>query len=107
MMRMSEKFYSRVVHDEPTGCHIWMGSVNVKTGYGKAYSNGKQLGAHQVAFTLSGRVVADGLVIDHICRNRRCVNPAHLQAITNRQNVLSGIGITSRAMRKRHLPSKP
>lgn len=45
------------------------------------------------------------MVIDHICRARNCVNPAHLQVCTNRENILRGVGPTAINARKTHCPN--
>lgn len=46
--------------------------------------------------------VPSGLVLDHLCRNRWCVNPSHLQPVTNKENVLRGTGLSSVNAKKTH-----
>jgi hypothetical protein len=68
-------------------CIVWTGRLS-SAGYGVFP---KSLGwAHQVAYRLAGGVVADGLELDHLCRNRACCNPAHLEPVTHRENIIRG-----------------
>ncbi|GAA5229252.1 HNH endonuclease [Arthrobacter cryoconiti] len=71
---------------KPQGeCIVWTKSVN-KDGYGVFYFKGSMKLAHGVAWTLSGREVPVGLMLDHECRNPPCVNVHHLRLLTNKQN---------------------
>lgn len=74
------RFWKHVEKTET--CWNWAGRLNPK-GYG-IYS---QRGAHQASFRLSRGEVPSGLEIDHTCRNRRCVNPDHLEAVTHEENI--------------------
>jgi len=85
----------RKVEPAENGCWVWTagkypngyGHVHIRTGF-KRY---RDAGAHRIAWALvHGSVPADGLVIDHLCRNRACVNPAHMEAVPQRENVLRG-----------------
>lgn len=83
----AQRFYARCEVDPASGCHNWTGSLNSK-GYGRLMVDNVRRAAHRVAFQLAGGTIPDGLQIDHLCRNRRCVNPAHLEPVTNRENCL-------------------
>lgn len=64
------------------GCFLWLGSVS-PSGYGQS-SKGK---AHRVSYELANGTIPEGLVIGHVCDNRRCVRPGHLVACSQKQNV--------------------
>jgi len=73
------------------GCWNWNGWLTLD-GYGqcRAPRGSKQM-AHRVAYEMFVGPIPVGLVIDHLCRNRSCVNPAHLEAVTQRENLARGI----------------
>lgn len=82
-----------------SGCWEWLGGTF--HGYGVFSASGKQsIRAHRVAFFLHYGHWPD--CIDHLCRNRKCVNPLHLEAVSNKENVLRGIGITAKNRLKTH-----
>ena len=78
----------------PSGCWRWTGSLT-KKGYGRFNGGGgresKILPAHRVSFQLAGRTIPAGLQLDHLCRNRWCVNPDHLEAVTGKVNMERGM----------------
>lgn len=85
------------------GCWDWVASLSVK-GYGLFKLNGKTVKAHRVSYELFKGEIPKGLQIDHLCRNRKCVNPSHLEAVTARINVLRGETITAKAFRTTKCP---
>lgn len=66
-------------------CHIWQNRLD-KDGYGMFHFRKKTRRAHRVGFFSQNGPIGDDMVIDHICRNRSCVNPDHLRAVTASTN---------------------
>jgi len=77
---------TKIRHDPETGCWIWLGSKN-RYGYGGAKWNGTSIMAHRVFYYLLVGDIAPDLEIDHLCRVRNCVNPAHLEAVSHGENL--------------------
>ncbi len=76
-----------------TPCIDWPGTLS--RGYGKVVVDGKAIGAHRAVYEAHKGKIPDGLVIDHLCCNRSCVNPDHLEPVTQRVNVLRGMQFRS------------
>lgn len=89
-------------------CWLWTGHLSKPGGYGRLRDNrpGKSgsIVAHRAAYELLVGPVPDGLVLDHLCRVRTCVNPAHLEPVTDRENVARGVGISVVNAAKTHCP---
>lgn len=98
---MSEQFWSKVAKTD--GCWEWQGSLT-SAGYGRTSVNGKTVFTHRYSYEQIVGPIPEGLVIDHLCRNRSCCNPGHLEPVTNRENVLRGIGPSAINARKTHCP---
>jgi len=78
-------FWSRVNKSGPNGCWLWDGA-HVGSGYGQASFGGVRQVAHRVAYELTVGPVPESLQLNHLCRNRGCVNPAHLEPVTASEN---------------------
>lgn len=95
-----DRFWDKV--DVTPGCWIWQGKPNAQ-GYGThTIYHQERTPAHRFAYELLVGPIPEGLVIDHLCRNPICVNPAHLEPVTNWENVLRGINHVAQNVRKTH-----
>lgn len=94
------RFWGKV--DKSEGCWLWRGRVGTH-GYGVSQIFGEAL-AHRVAYRLTVGDVPEGLTLDHLCRNRICVNPVHLEPVTNRENILRGDGPSAQLARRELCP---
>jgi len=104
------RFWSKVSKDGPVPAHcpelgpcwLWLDSPD-PDGYGYFRVGRKMYRAARFSWGLANGPIPDGLVIDHLCRNRPCVNPRHLEPVTNRVNVvIRGLTPTALNLRKTH-----
>lgn len=108
---LEERFWAKVDRGDPDGCWLWTAAINPK-GYamfavtkGVFGATGKQpIGGHRVAYQLMVGPIPEGLQLDHLCRVRHCVNPAHLQPVTRKENILRGTSPTAQHAAKTHCP---
>ena len=97
-----ERFDSNWTPEPNTGCWLWTGSAN-KAGYGHTKHNGTTWVAHRLGWTLYRGPIPEGMFIDHMCRQKGCVNPDHLRLVTPRINAIeNNDGITALNARKTH-----
>lgn len=82
--RLPKRFWSKVVPCPMSGCWLWTGSAN--NGYGATYHDGRHAYAHRWSYETFVGAVPTGLDLDHLCRVRPCVNPAHLEPVTRAEN---------------------
>jgi hypothetical protein len=82
---MPAAFMRKVLITE--SCWLWTGARNGR-GYGHFYYGGRMVKSHRLSFTLLRSQVPDELVIDHLCQNKACVNPDHLEPVTQQLNVV-------------------
>lgn len=103
---MAERIKRLSVPDE-LGCWVWQskvsngyGQIEVREGVGR--STRRRVSAHRTSYeTFTGPIPA-GLHIDHLCRNKLCVNPAHLEPVTSRVNTLRGATLPAANRAKTH-----
>lgn len=97
---LAERFWPKVDKAGPvhptlgTPCWLWTGA-KTRDGYGYVWSGSRESGhvrAYRAAYEMIVGPIPVGRVIDHLCRVRACVNPAHLEPVTIAENVLRGVG---------------
>jgi hypothetical protein len=99
-----DRFWSKVIRITDS-CWIWKGALK-DDGYAQFWISNQhpphQEYIHRFVYEITKGSIPDGLAIDHLCRNRACPNPDHLEAVSSKENVLRGIGITAVNSRKTH-----
>jgi hypothetical protein len=76
------RFAKKIEVDELSGCWHWTGALSV-SGYGSFDGTS----SHRFIYEYLFGEIPDGLDLDHLCRNRKCCNPAHLEAVTRLENI--------------------
>lgn len=85
----------------PTGCHEFTGGKS-SSGYGQVFIDQRTRPAHRVRYEREVGPVPPGMTLDHLCRNRGCCNPAHLEPVTNKENLARGEGVAAKNTAKTH-----
>lgn len=96
-------FWPRITGDDPLGCWEWTGARG-SDGYGHWTHGEKTVRVHRYAYEQLIGPIPSGMQIDHLCRNLKCVNPAHLEAVTKQENQRRGIkGVMTTRCPKGHV----
>lgn len=83
------RFWRHVSPEPNSGCWLWTGAS--RNGYGSFHDGIRNVAAHRYSYTLAQGEVPEGLVLDHLCRVRCCVNPKHLEPVTLAENTRRGV----------------
>lgn len=92
MLNPQDRFWSRVKKTD--NCWLWI-SYCFSNGYGSFTIKKRKYLAHRLSYEWLRGPIPQGMVLDHLCRVRPCVNPAHLEPVSLRENLLRGIGPTA------------
>jgi len=91
-----ERFWSKVQPPESSGCWNWLSTVadngygRFSLGQGRKSNQNRSLLAHRLAYKMVVGDIPKNRQIDHLCRNRKCVNPYHMEIVTRKENILRG-----------------
>jgi len=96
---LEARFWAKV--EKSNKCWTWTGALD-SSGYGTIWDGQRTAKAHRVAYEKAVGPIASGLQLDHLCRNRRCVRPSHLEPVTARENTLRGVGASAQNAVKTH-----
>lgn len=81
-----KNFDAKVIPEPNSGCWLWMGAWD-QCGYGSFWHEGKCWRVHRLAYEVLVGPIPDDFEIDHLCRTRCCINPAHLEAVSRAENM--------------------
>jgi len=97
------RFWAKVQLPDARGCMVWAASSRGQ-GYGQFWLGGAPHYAHRVSWTLANGEIPPGKVLDHLCRNRACVNPLHLEVVDQQTNTLRGESFAAKNAKRTHCP---
>ncbi len=106
-LNLKDRLLSKIRVNPETGCWEWTARLFQGTGYAQfkitvAVGKSENRYGHRVAYELLVGPIPDGLFLDHLCRNKKCINPQHLEPVTARTNALRGFGSAANNARKTH-----
>lgn len=95
-----DRFWRKV--NKTDTCWLWTAGVTGRGGYGAFCVNYKMIPAHRYSYTILKGEIPERMELDHLCRNRRCVNPDHLEPVTREENWRRGQTPSSLNAKKTH-----
>lgn len=98
--RLPARFWDKIETSD-NECWMWT-SAQWGRGYGCYWLDGRAQAAHRVAYVALVGLIPEGLHIDHLCRTPLCVNPDHMEPVTNEENIMRGEGVGAKASRMTH-----
>ena len=101
MADIAARFFEKFIPEPNSGCWLWLEGLN-DSGYAKFWDGSKQVRAHRYAYEHFIGPIPNGLTLDHLCRVRCCVNPAHLEPVTVTENVMRGFSPPAVYARRTH-----
>ena len=99
---LTDRFWKQV--DKTNNCWVWTGNLN-DHGYGRFGINYKRFYVHRLSYEYYKGKISSELEVDHLCKNRRCLNPDHLELVTHRENLLRSPTIAAIETAKTHCAS--
>jgi len=100
-MLLITRFELMYIPEPNSGCWLWLGNLH-RMGYGRLKEGKRVISAHRFAYEYYRGTIPNGLVIDHLCRLPSCVNPWHMEVVTNTVNILRGESFSARNVRQNH-----
>lgn len=92
-------FEDKYIQEPISGCWLWLQHLN-SWGYGTIRVGNKTAYAHRVSYEMKKGKIPEGMTIDHLCRVTSCVNPDHLEVVTNKENLRRGLSPSAINKRK-------